>query len=368
MVIKQIEIYKAPIKLKEPFIISLGFADQAENVFVVIRTDNGASGFGECCPFKTIIGESIDTAFFVGQYLAEALINKNPLQIDACSLIMNKIIYGNTSIKSAFEMALYDIASQNASLPLYSFLGAKNNRKLVTDYTVSIGDPRKMASDAGRIKKRGFQVIKVKLGDSGPADIERIRLIRETIGPDLPLRIDANQGWNFAEAIETLNALSVFNIQFCEEPIPRWDYMELPEIRKRSPVPIMADESCCDHHDAKRLISLSACDSFNIKLGKSSGISNALKIIALAREAGMKLQIGGFLESRLAFTASAHLALTSENIEYCDFDTPLMLTEDPVSGGITYDNTGSITVPDTPGLGATIDENILNTFEKSIVR
>src|SRR6478736_1597257 len=111
MRITQIEIYKSPIKLKEPFVISLGILDHAENVIVIIRTDKGISGFGECSPFMTINGESIGTCFIVGQYLAKALKGKNPLNIEECSQAMDTVIYANTSIKSAFDIALYDIAS-----------------------------------------------------------------------------------------------------------------------------------------------------------------------------------------------------------------------------------------------------------------
>jgi len=130
----------------------------------------------------------------------------------------------------------------------------------------------------------------------------------------------------------------------------------------------MADESCCDHHDAKRLIDLAACDLFNIKLGKSSGIFKAQKIVRIAEQAGMKMQVGGFLESRLGFTASAHFALSSPNIIYCDFDTPLMFNEDPVVGGIRYDQKGVVTVPESPGLGAAMDEKYLQRHEKAVIR
>jgi L-alanine-DL-glutamate epimerase-like enolase superfamily enzyme len=368
MKIAQIEIYKSPIKLKEPFVISLGLLDYAENIIVIIRTDKGITGFGECSPFMTINGESIDTCFIVGKYLAKILNGKNPLDIEECSLAMDTVIYGNTSIKSAFDIALYDIASQNANLPLFRFLSGDNKKILVTDYTVSIGESNKMASDAQKIKDNGFQVIKVKLGESKEKDVERIRLIREKVGTAIPIRIDANQGWNTDEAIQTLIALAPYNIQHCEEPIPRWNFMELSKVRKQSPIPIMADESCCDQHDARRLIDLAACDFFNIKLGKSSGFFKALKIIEIAEQVGIKIQVGGFLESRLGFTASAHLALTSDNIIHCDFDTPLMFVEDPVIGGITYDNKGVVTVPDTPGLGASVDENYLQQLIKTVVK
>ncbi|MCK9640525.1 MAG: dipeptide epimerase [Prolixibacteraceae bacterium] len=364
MKIKKIELYQMPIKLKEPFVISLGKFDCASNVVVVVRTDAGMSGFGECSPFMSISGESMDTCVVVGQYLARVLIGKDPTDIETCVAMMDQVIYGNSSIKSAFDMALYDLASQYAGLPLFAFLGGNNNKILATDYTVSLGDKQKMVHDALWIKHHGFQAIKVKLGESFEKDFERIHLIREAVGKEIPLRIDANQGWNTETAIATLRALGPYNIQHCEEPIPRWNYMELPKVRKQSPIQIMADESCSDHHDAKRLIDLQACDQLNIKLGKSSGIFNALKIIQLAEQADMHLQVGGFLESRLGFTAAAHLALASDQIVYFDFDTPLMFTEDPVSGGITYDNRGVVTVPDSVGLGAWVDEDYLKGLKK----
>jgi L-Ala-D/L-Glu epimerase len=367
MKITQIEIYQSPIKLKEPFVISLGPMDYAQNVIVVIRTDNGLTGFGECSPFMTINGESMETCFIVGQYLAKILKGKNPLHIEECSLAMDAVIYGNTSIKSAFDIALYDIAAQETRLPLFQFLSGNKNKSLLTDYTISIGDPKKMASDAQKIKDNGFQVIKVKLGESKDKDIERIQSIRASIGLSIPLRIDANQGWGTEEAIETLNALAPYHIQFCEQPIPRWNFMELSKVTKHSPIPIMADESCSDHHDARRLIDLSCCHSFNVKLGKSSGIFKARKIIQLAEQAGMSIQVGGFLESRLGFTAAAHLALTSDAIAYCDFDSPLMFVEDPVVGGITYGQHGEVNVPDSPGLGATVDEKYLDRLTKVVV-
>src|SRR4029079_8904043 len=342
--IKTIGIYKLIIPLKEPFIISLGAEYNAESIIVVIKTD-GYTGYGECSPYTAINGESLDTCFIVGQYFAKALKEKNALDIKACLQVMDKIIYGNTSIKSAFDMALYDIASQYAGLPLYKFLGGKNNKTISTDYTISLNGAQKMADDAARYKQQGFPVLKVKLGDNKDNDVERIHLIRGAIGYELPLRIDANQGWDVKTAIALLKELEQYNIQYCEEPIPRWDFMRLRKVKKKSPIPIMADESCCDHHDAKRLIGLKACDMINIKLGKSGGIYDALKIIALAEKAKMKMQMGGFTESKLGMTAFAHLSLCSDNIIYYDFDTPLMFIEDPVSGGITYHDNGVVKVP-----------------------
>ena len=144
--------------------------------------------------------------------------------------------------------------------------------------------------------------------------------------------------------------------------------MALPLIKKNSPIPIMSDESCSDHNDAKRLIDLNACDYLNIKIGKSSGILKAQKIIKVAEENNVKLQIGGFLESRLGFTASAHLALLSKNIVFYDFDTPLMFNEDNVADGIVYEKNGKINLPDKIGLGASIQGKYLRKMESVKVK
>jgi L-alanine-DL-glutamate epimerase-like enolase superfamily enzyme len=349
LTITQVELYKLLIPLKEPFITSLGRDDNATSVVVVIKTNEGITGFGECSPYMPINGESMDTCFIVGQYFAKMFKGKDPLAIVERITEMDKVIYGNTSIKSAFDMALYDIASQHAGLPLYKFIGGENNKTIITDYTVSIGDVEKMARDAVKIKEEGYPAIKVKLGKNGKTDIQRIKAIREAIGKEIPLRIDANQGWKVKEAIETLNALAEFDIQHCEEPIARWKFMKMPKVKKNSPIPIMADESCGDEHDAERLIELNACDYFNIKLGKAGGIFKALKIVKLAEEANIHLQVGAFMESRLAMTAFAHFSLCSPLIEHYDFDTALMFSEDPVSGGISYEKNGVVKVPEVPG-------------------
>lgn len=277
LTIQQVELYKLFIPLKEPFIISLGPIHHAANVVVVIRTREGITGFGECSPFMSINGESMDTCFIVGQYFAKLFKGRNALAIPERVADMDQLIYGNASIKSAFDMALYDIAAQHAQRPLYEFLGGRNDKIITTDYTVSIGEPSKMAADALKIKEEGYPAIKVKLGKDGKKDVERMKAIREAVGNQVPLRIDANQGWSVDEAIETLQALAPLGIQHCEEPIARWDFMNLPKVKNASPIPIMADESCGDEHDAERLLQLDACDYFNIKLGKAGGIFKALK-------------------------------------------------------------------------------------------
>jgi L-alanine-DL-glutamate epimerase-like enolase superfamily enzyme len=365
--IRQVELFRCPVKLKEPFIISLGKLEFADNLIVVIKTSGGITGFGECSPFLTIHGENSDTCHAIGKLIGKLLVGKNALDIEHCHSLMDGIVFGNTSVKSAFDIALHDIASQKAGLPLYRYLGGRNNKKLVTDYTISINAPSKMAEDAVKIVAAGFPVIKVKLGGSEDEDYLRMKLIRDAVGYNIPIRIDANQGWTVVVANRLLKKLADFNIQHCEEPVRRNEFMALPGIRNSSPIKIMADESCFDHSDAERLIGMKACDLINVKLGKSSGIFKAMKIARIAEKEKILLQAGGFLESRLGFTASAHLALSSDQFVFFDFDTPLMFREDPVTGGIEYQSNGVIKVPDSIGLGASVSESILNSLQGTVI-
>jgi L-alanine-DL-glutamate epimerase-like enolase superfamily enzyme len=361
--IEKISLYALRIPLIEPFITSLGRDDDALNVVVRIQTREGLIGFGECSPYMPINGESQETCMAIGRYFGQALLGRNALDIDGCLQLLDTIVYANNSIKSAFDIALHDLASQAAGVPLWKWLQGDNAKRITTDYTVSIGDPDKMAQDAKKILDQGYPAIKVKLGKNGKTDVIRMQAIRKAVGPSVPLRIDANQGWTVPEAIETLQALAPLNIEHCEEPISRYLYTSLPQVKKESPIAIMADECCGDHHDAARLIDLDACDYFNIKLGKAGGIRNGVRIVRLAEAAGIKLQVGAMIESRLAMTAFAHFACCSPQIVHYDFDTALMFRQDPVSGGIRYEKNGVIQLPEGNGLGATIAEEWLEKME-----
>ncbi|MBX9783907.1 MAG: dipeptide epimerase [Chitinophagaceae bacterium] len=365
--ITSIEIYKLSIPLKQPFVISLGPQYDADNIILVLKTNEGLTGWGECSPYMSINGESMDTCFIVGQYLAKALKEKDALDIKSCTKAMDSIITRNENIKSAFDMALYDIAAQHAQQPLYKFLGGSKNKIIATDMTVGLGTPEKMAKEALEYKQAGFPSIKVKLGTTTADDVERIKAIRAAIGNEHPLRIDANQGWSIETAIATLQALDTYNIEHCEEPIAKWNFMELPQVRKNSPIKIMADESCFDHHDAANLARIDAVDYFNIKLGKSGGIYNALKIIETAKANNIHLQAGCFMESRLAVTALVHFAYSSDLIVHYDLDTPLLLKEDPVVGGMVFKENGVVEIDDAAGIGARIDEGYLSKCEKVVI-
>jgi L-Ala-D/L-Glu epimerase len=370
MNIANIELFKLNTTLTEPFVIAIETITHAESIVVKITTDTGIIGWGECNPYRSIAGETQATCYEAGLFLAKILTAKgiptqsgrrdlDPLNIVGCHREMDKIMSGNRCIKSAFDMALYDIAAKAANMPLYQFLGGANNRIVTTDMTVGINTPQYMAASAAKFVAQGFPAIKVKLGTNKKDDVARIHAIREAIGYEMPLRIDANQGWDEATAIATLRALEPFDIEHCEQPTAARNLVALANVKRQSPIPIMADESCFDHFDALNIVRHDACDYFNIKLSKSGGIYNALKINHIAESAGIKCQVGCFSETRLAMSALMHFILASPNVIHFDLDAPLMLSEDPILRGCQYGENGVVTIGEDIGIGAEFDESYL---------
>ena len=366
MRILSVEVYKADIPLVAPFRIALGETTVANNVLIKIHTDEGLHGVGEASPFTPIVGETQSTDLAAARDLAKLLIGKSPLDIENRLRELHSYLVHNPTVRSAFDMALYDLLGKAADLPLYSVL-AGEKRTIFTDRTVGIDTAEKMAEEALAFKERGFPAVKVKLGTTAEEDIERIQRIREAVGPDIPLRIDANQGWDCVSALHALKGMEEQGIQYCEQPVAAWDFASLRKVSANTTIPIMADESLFDEHDAFRLLSMEACDYLNIKLAKSGGIHTALKINAIAEAAGVSCMMGCMSETRLGLTAAAHVVSARPNIRFADLDSADMLSADPVIGGLTYGDGGTVILPDTPGHGADIDPAFLKELESYVV-
>lgn len=359
MRIISINLYPFDIPLKAPIAISLGTIEHARNILVEIRTDEGLTGWGEGSPFWMIVGETQASGLSAASDMARLLLHRDPLDIEGCLNALVRYLPGHPTTRSAFDMALYDLAAKAANMPLYRFLGG-SKRTLVTDETIYLNTPERMVEDAVRIQAQGAEAIKVKLGTNRRDDIRRVEAIRQAIGDETPIRTDANQGWDVVTAQAVLRTIGDWNVQYCEQPISRTNIAGLRQIRQQSPVPIMADESLFDATDAIQLIREEAVDYGNIKLSKSGGIFEALKINAIAEAAGVPCMIGCMSESRLALTANAHFASARQNVRFVDLDGCFEHAADPVLGGIVYDGY-RITLPDTPGIGAEPDPTFLKT-------
>lgn len=367
MHIKRIEIIPVSIPLTEPFEISLETVTTANNVIIKMYADQGI-GIGESSPFQSILGESQEGQVVIAKHLAKALMHRPIHSIEEVIHRMDQVIAFNRGIKSAFDMAIYDLWAQSLDIPLYQFLGGKEIKSLVTDMTLGIQTTDHMVKQAVKYTAAGFEAIKVKVGKDPLKDVERVRLIRQTVGSEVKLRIDANQGWTVEEAKSALLQMSNYDVEHCEEPIASWNLYGQQEITRTSPIHIMADESLFDHHDAQRLIDFQACHAFNLKLAKSGGIFNAQKILMLAKHHDKPCQVGCFSETRIGMTALAHLCMASDQVVYCDMDSPLMLQDDPVEGGIQYIDGKEIVIPEeVPGLGVNLDLSYIDLNQMIVV-
>ncbi len=361
MQITETEIYKYSIPMV-PFTIATGTMHFAQNIFIRIHTDTGITGVGECSAFPMIVGETQATCFEMAKAFAAIWKHKDPLAIEERMKELHSFTAGNYTAKSAFDMALFDIASKQAGLPLYRYLGG-SLQPIESDLTIGIDTPESMASQAIDFVKKGVNIIKVKLGKDPQTDIERIRQIRAVIGDKAKIRIDANQGWSFDDALLALTQLKQFDIEFCEQPMRTWDDELLPALKKQSPIAIMADESVYTHRDAERLIRQKACSYINIKFAKSGGILEAITINQVAEKNNIPCMMGGMLESRVALTAKVHFASAFSNIQFYDLDTCLLgHLEDPVIGGVKFYGM-HLQLNEVPGIGADVAIEYLNKLE-----
>ena len=332
----------------------------ANNVLVRLRTNDGVVGWGESSPFSAVMGETQESDLAMAKELAKIVHGADPFTIPKIVVAMDKFSPGNPGIKAAFEMALWDITGKISNQPLCCMLGQFRD-SFHTDRTVYLDTPEVMAKKAKIIVDQGFKVIKIKLGGSPEYDTERLRAIRAAVGSAVNLRTDANQAWSPATAIRALKAFEPFRLEFCEQPVPSWDWNGLKHVRDNSPIPIMADECIHTPHDAIEAVRRDCCDMMNIKLMKSGGILNSIRIAQIADAAGMACMFGCMSEMRVALTAAAHVVSASPNALYADLDAFTEYSVDPVIGGMELKD-GTLRLPAKPGLGLDIDPAWLKTL------
>ena len=355
--IVRVDVGQLNMPFSQPIKTPIGSLDAARNVVVKITTNTGSYGWGEGSPMEQITGDSQSSNYAMAKKMAALLIGKDPLAINARMSELNALTVGDSSVRSAFDIALHDLAAKTANMPLYQYLGGQR-RELRTNMTIGMQD----TVEQTRLRTRalldaGFDAIKLKVGRPGLADVAHVAAVRELAGPDVSIKIDSNQGWDYPTAVNNLRAMAGLNLQYSEQPLPVWDYDNLVRLRRTVDLPLCADESVFTHHDALKLVKAGAVDYLNIKLGKAGGICTGLKINAIAEAAGIKCMIGCFGESRLGLSAAAHLAMARPNITFLDLDSACYFNSDPVLGGMQYDKTagGLLHIADTPGLGAEID-------------
>ncbi|MYL33876.1 dipeptide epimerase [Pontibacillus yanchengensis] len=353
MNIESIETYPVAIPLKKPFKTALRTVTVAESIYVKVTCDDGTVGWGEAPPTHVITGESLfSIKETIEHILKSAILGMTLLERENVFYTLHKATVGNTSAKAAIDIALHDCFAKKCGLPLYQLLGGSLS-SLETDYTVSVNSPEEMAEDAAEYIQNGFKVLKIKVGkDDMETDIARIQAIRNEIGSEATIRLDANQGWTAKEAIYAIRRMEELslNVELVEQPVKAHDIEGLKQVTDNTNTLIMADESIFSPDDARRVLATRSADLLNIKLMKAGGIHRALQINKLAESFGVECMVGSMIETKLGVTAAAHFAASQRNITRVDFDAPLMLSKDLLNGGIHYDGR-HISFSEGSGLG-----------------
>jgi o-succinylbenzoate synthase len=350
--IKDIEIGEIFIPLARPFKTALRTVENVEDIAIKIITDTDLVGFGEAPPTAVITGDtkgSIITA--IRDFIKPALIGMEIDNLDGIFRKLNTCITKNTSAKAAVDMAIYDLYAKQYNAPLYKLLGG-NKKEVETDITISVNPIPEMVADSMDAISNGYKILKVKVGKEGLKDVERIASIRQAIGPNIKIRVDANQGWNAKQSVQIITAMEDkgLDIELVEQPVPAHDFKGMQYVTSRVATPILADESVFSAEDAIHLIEERAADLINIKLMKTGGIYNALKICDIAEIYGVECMIGCMLEGKLSVSAAAHLAAAKSIITKADLDGPSLCKVDPFLGGPYY-NQNIIQMNDKPGIG-----------------
>jgi L-alanine-DL-glutamate epimerase and related enzymes of enolase superfamily len=353
--IVDIRTRKISAPLIKPFKTALRTVTCLNNLIVTVICDDGTTGIGEAPPTHVITGDSLESInYAVLHVLRPQLVGLEIEQKARIDAVLDRAMVHNVSAKAAVDIAIYDCLGKCAGLPLYQLLGGYRNQ-LVTDFTVSVNSTEEMIADARELVRKGYDTLKIKVGNSTEQeDIERVSGIRQAVGPQIKLRLDANQGWTVKEAISAIRRMEKLElaIELIEQPVPAWDFEGMKRVTEAVEMPVMADESVFSLHDAARLLAMHGCDILNIKLMKAGGIANAVKLSHIAEAYGIECMCGCMVESNVSVTAACQFAAAVRNVTRCDLDTPLMLATDPVEGGARYQG-NRIFLPEQPGLGIT---------------
>lgn len=352
MKITEIRIGEISVPLRTPFKTALRTVNSVEDIIVEIHTETGNVGFGEAPPTGAVTGHTRGAIIgALKEHITKSIVGLNIGNFEEIMLRLNRCIIGNTSAKAAVDIALYDLYGQLYQAPLYKLLGGYR-QEIITDITISVNSPEEMARDSIHAVKRGFETLKIKVGKDARTDLERMKAIRNAVGYDVKLRIDANQGWKPKEAVQALLKMedAGLDIEFVEQPVEAHDIEGMKFVTDHVSIPVLADESVFSPQDALTILQRRAADLINIKLMKTGGLYNALKICSIAETYGVECMIGCMLEAKVSVNAAVHLAAAKSIITKIDLDGPVLCREDPVEGGAVFDEY-RITPGDAPGLG-----------------
>jgi L-alanine-DL-glutamate epimerase-like enolase superfamily enzyme len=333
-----------------------------EYLTVRVETDDGAVGIGEAPADIGFFGETIEEVqAAIDDYLGPQLIGGDPLDREH---LLHRIDYrGNSCAKSGIDLALHDLIGRVSGLPVSALIGGTHRRRVAVAIEIAGGPPDEMAAACVAYMERGVRAFKPKIGGIPERDAERLRAIRDAVGPDVTIRADANQGYSPKEAIRLCRLAEKHGVglELLEQPVPAWNLQGMADVRRAVDTLIEADESCFTIHDAMALIRHEAADVLNVKIAKAGGLYNAKKIAALAEAAGLKCVLGTGFGLGVKVAAKLHLAASTvgvtDAVEFTEIGLHDNLLAPPCDTRLALPlEDGCLPVPEGPGLGVEWDE------------
>jgi len=328
------------LKPTHPFVIARGGYAHHRNVIVRLTADDGTEGFGEAAPNR-YYGESVATVIAALGQFKPILERADPMQLESIEAHLSRVLRGNASAKSAVSSALHDLVGKRLGLPVFRIWGLDSAAAPQSSFTIAIAESHELEQRVAEAHE--YPILKIKLGTD--RDMEIVRIIRNA-APEKRLRVDANAAWTAKHAVQMSEFLADQGVEILEQPVPASDIEGLRFVRKRSKLPVFADESCLVATDIAKLAG--AVDGINIKLAKCGSLREALRMVHTARALDMQVMAGCMIESSLGISAIAQI---SPLLDFADFDGAALLASDPFRG--TSIAGGAIRLSDGPGLGVT---------------
>jgi len=366
MKITHVETFQVCIPLipARRMISALGTHTESRYLLVRLGTDAGIDGVGEATVMPIWSGETAWGAqALVERVLAPLLLDCDPHDLATIGQRMDGATRHNWFAKAALEMACWDIQGKAAGKPVYELLGgAVRPRSIRCRFSMGAYEPERARARALELVAEGFDTIKVKVGGQPEADIARVRAVREAIGPERALTIDANCGWDADTAVACMKALDDCCIALNEQPTPDGDYASLARVRRETRPPVMADDICFDLAHAHELIRNDCCDVISVYPGKNGGITKSRAIAEFAAQHGVACSIGSNLEWDVGTAAMAHLVVATPNLQVEKYPGDMLgpvyhearIVKDPI------DIRGPVvTITDRPGLGVEVDWQVV---------
>jgi L-Ala-D/L-Glu epimerase len=374
MKITGVETRIVEIPVRNPYVFSHGILRAFSNVLVWIHGDGGLVGVGESSfvPGGGVSEETPEsTKPMIDRYLAPALIGEDPFDLERLNQKMDAVVPRNLVAKCGIDLALWDLMGKALGQPVYRLLGGSFDPQILCTFTLSIDSPEKMAGQAVLRKEQGYKTLVVKIGHDPATDLQRLALVREAVGDEVNLRLDANEAFWPEQAIGIIRRMEKYRPEFVEEPVKRWDLDGMAKVARSVGVPISSDESNTSLESVMKIIQKGAAGIINIKISKNGGLTRSKKIAALAEAAGIPCIVGGANTYEIGRQACRHFAVSTPQAqmgmgsEGCapasqskiDDVTKAVMTYEDVTRG-----NGFVGILPGPGLGVELDDEKIRKY------